>query len=557
MKKQQFMLALLVGLVTSVFAQKPTKVLSSSGEITSNLTLSKDTIYLIDRAVYVRPGAKLTIPAGTILKGKTSGAGIGTLIIDRGAQIDAQGTATNPIVFTSAAAPGSRTTGDWAGIIIVGKAPINKPITIEGGNFNVDHDLNPSTPPSNSALISGTDDNDNSGILRYVRIEYAGYPIATNSEVNSLSCYGVGRGTTLEYIMCSYGNDDDFEFFGGTVDAKYLVGYAGIDDKIDTDYGYRGRLQFIYVVCDPQIADQAGDSNGLESDNNNVPDFATPRTMPTISNMTIVGPLAFSSTVNPKYGHAARIRRNSLYYVYNSIFAGFPSELRFENGSIQAAGADSIQLRNNIFAGHKNTANTWLPNTGSFLPRSWVKTTGFNNDTLVTINEVKFENITDNTSPLNNPIASLKTGSPALGTASFSHTPLSGSFFTTVTYKGAFPATGGALWTDGWTEWNPQNRPYDGATSVNDKSFAQFELSQNMPNPFSTTTTVVFNVVKNSNLVFNVVDMMGRSVYQHQDNYAVGTHTMQFDASNLSAGIYYMNVTDGLGVKTLKMVVTK
>lgn len=557
MKKQQFVLALLVGLLSNAFAQLPTKSLSTSGEITSNRTLSKDTIYIIDRPVYVRPGAKLTIPAGTVLKGKGSGAGVGTLIIDRGAQIDAQGTATNPIVFTSASAAGTRTTGDWAGIIIVGKAPINKQITIEGGNFNVDHDLNPSTPPSNSALISGTDDNDNSGIMRYVRIEYAGYPVSSNSEVNALSCYGVGRGTTLEYIQSSYGNDDDFEFFGGTVNAKYLVGYCGVDDNIDTDFGYQGNLQFIYIIRDPGTADQAGDSNGLESDNNSAPDFATPRTMPTISNMTVVGPLAFSSSINPKYGHSARIRRNSLYHVYNSIFAGFPSELRFENGSINAADADTIQFRNNIFAGHKNTTSTWLPNSGSFLPRSWVKESGFNNDTLVTIGEIKFENITDNTSTLTNAIATLKTGSPALGTASFSHTPLSNSFFTAVTYKGAFPATGGALWTDGWTEWNPQSRPYEGATSINDKSFAQFELSQNMPNPFSTTTNITFNVIKNSNLVFNVVDVMGRTVYQHQDNYAVGTHTMQFDASNLPSGIYYMNVTDGLGVKTLKMVVAK
>lgn len=556
MKKQQFVLALLVGLFTSAFAQKPNKILSTSGEITSNRTLSKDTIYILDRPVYVRPGAKLTIPAGTVIKGKSSSAGIGTLIIDRGAQIDAQGTATEPIVFTSASAPGSRTTGDWAGIILVGKAPINKSLTIEGGNFQVDHDLNPSTPPSNSPMVSGTDPNDNSGIMRYVRIEYAGYPIATNSEVNSLTCYGVGRGTTLEYIMCSYGNDDDFEFFGGTVDAKYLVSYAAVDDNIDTDFGYQGRLQFIYVVRDPQIADAAGDSNGLESDNNSASDFATPRTQPTISNMTVVGPLAFSNTYNAKYGHGARIRRNSLYYVYNSIFAGYPSEIRFENGCPAAADADSIKFRNNIFAGHRNTANTWLPNSGSFLTREWVKRTAYNNDTLVTISAINFENITDNTSPLNNPIASLKTGSPALGTANFSHPELS-SFFTSVTYRGAFPATGGALWTDGWTEWNPQSRPYDGATSVNDKSFAQFELAQNMPNPFSTTTTIVFNVIKNSNLVFNVVDIMGRTVYTHQDNYAVGTHNIQFDATELPAGIYYMNVTDGLGVKTLKMVVTK
>ena len=212
-------------------------------------TLKKG-VYTLKGWVYICDGAELTIEPGTVIKGDK--ATKAALIVERGGKLIAQGTADAPIVFTSAQAPGQRRPGDWGGVIICGKAKNNqKEMQIEGG---------PRTKHG------GNDDADNSGVLSFVRIEFAGYPFKADQEINGLTLGSVGSGTKIDHVQVSYSNDDSFEWFGGAVNCKYLVAYKGWDDDFDTDNGFSGKVQFGLSVRDPKIADQS-QSNGFESDN--------------------------------------------------------------------------------------------------------------------------------------------------------------------------------------------------------------------------------------------------------------------------------------------------
>ncbi|TAF65365.1 MAG: hypothetical protein EAZ55_08885 [Cytophagales bacterium] len=224
------------------------------GEIKTDLTLTATNKYILRGFVYVTSGATLTIEPGTIIKGEK--ATKGTLIIEQGAKIQAIGTSTSPIVFTSDQAKGARNYGDWGGLVIIGKAPHNRPsaTAFEGG--------------IRGSFGTFNDANDNSGTLKYVRVEFCGIALTTasNSEINGLTLYAVGKGTTIEYVQVSYSGDDSFEWFGGNADAKYLIAYRGWDDDFDTDFGFTGNVQFGLVLRNPAIADQSG-SNAFESDN--------------------------------------------------------------------------------------------------------------------------------------------------------------------------------------------------------------------------------------------------------------------------------------------------
>ena len=216
------------------------KAVVLQGDITTNTTLRSIDQNLLSGFVYVTNGVTLTIQPGTVIKGQKSSKG--TLIIEPGGKIIAEGTATEPIVFTSDQPKGSRNYGDWGGIVLTGNAPVNptsKP-QIEGG---------PRT------TYGGTVANDNSGILKYVRIEFPGFPLEPNKELNGLTMGGVGSGTTIEYVQVSYCGDDSYEWFGGNVNAKHLIAYKGWDDEFDTDYGYQGKLQFLLGVRDRDKAD--------------------------------------------------------------------------------------------------------------------------------------------------------------------------------------------------------------------------------------------------------------------------------------------------------------
>lgn len=436
-----------------------------SGNITASETWTNNNIYILNGWVYVKAGATLTIQAGTVIKGDF--ATQGALIIERDAKIIANGTTDQPIVFTSQKSVGQRSYGDWGGIIICGRASVNAPANVSLGTTQGEAVIEGGV---GSFYGGGTtpNDDDSSGVLRYVRIEYPGIAFQPNSEINGLTCGGVGRKTVIEHVQVSYCGDDAYEFFGGAVNCKWLIAYRSWDDEFDTDFGYHGQIQFGISIRDPNVADASG-SNGFESDNDATGTGNTPITQPIFSNMTIVGPLAFNSTINNLYKSALHLRRNTRTSAYNSVFMGYPKGLFIESTSTQTNATNGdLQWRNNVLAGilTDTLAATSAANpnntNGSFfigdanLNNGWFGTAGFNNANYAAISSLMFNNVS-----LTAPNFTLMPGSPLLSGASFSNPNLSNSFFTPTAYRGAFDGTNN--WTSCWAEWDPQNQPYTGA----------------------------------------------------------------------------------------------
>jgi hypothetical protein len=294
---------------------KQTVVLS--GEITANTDLDAKNDYLLKGKVYVKNNAVLTIPQGVTVNVEASGS-VDTkaaLIVTSGSKLNINGTADQPVVFTSAAQ--SKAAGDWIGIIVLGKASTNG----TAGKLNVS-----GLPVTADTEFGGTTDNDNSGSIKYLRVEYAGGLNPAMEEewaldaASGLSLDGVGSGTVLENVMVKESNDDGFQFVGGTVSGKYLVGYNNGDDNFDFDRGYRGNLQFLISYRDvpSTVAIRA---NGMESLNDMGATDAMPYTRPVISNMTIIGPSADQPATDQSQG--IYIRRNTRFNVQNSIIAGY------------------------------------------------------------------------------------------------------------------------------------------------------------------------------------------------------------------------------------------
>ena len=417
------------------------------GNITADRTISAANKNFLKGFVYVKSGATLTIEPGSVIKGISVAPGerAASLIIEPGAKIIAEGTVDKPIVFTSDKEPGKRVTGDWGGLIICGNARVNRTNqpTIEGG---------PGTHYGNTT--SDEFNGESSGKLKYVRIEFAGYPLEPDKEINGLTFGGVGSGTEVEFVQVSYSNDDSYEWFGGTVNAKHLIAYKGWDDDFDTDYGYTGKLQFLLSVRDKDIADTS-DSNGFESDNDGDGSTNTPFTKPVFSNVTLIGPFygkvsdmtqaeveaktadAANGAKGGKYQAAMHLRRNSSLNVYNSVFTGWPYGLRATDKKGQAN--DGIAIENVIFAG------MWK----NFYEDEKVSENFFNRAGNNTVLE-NTRQIIAKDGDYSSVVADAVKG------ADFSK--LADSFFEKVTYKGAFDGTND--WTEGWTNWDPQNTVY-------------------------------------------------------------------------------------------------
>ena len=435
-----------------------------------NQTLDASKKYLLKGIVSVEDGCVLTIPAGTVLLGEKKTKG--TLLVKKGGQIIAEGTESNPIVFTSNQAAGEREQGDWGGVVILGKANVNQNNpAIEGISPAVNY----------GSFNSTANDNDNSGILKYVRIEYAGIALTPNNETNSLTMGAVGSGTTIDYVQVTYGGDDGFEWYGGTVNCKHLISNGTWDDDFDCDFGYSGNVQYALAVRDPFNADQSG-SNGFEVDNDASGTTATPKTSAVFSNVTILGP-SFDSTksISGNYQHAMHLRRNSEISIFNSVFSGFIIGLNIDGSSTLAnyTGGNGV-LDHNILV--SAGANRRAPNpfvsgsSASTAVADYWKTTKtnlvFTQHSPATgtpayskgladagINPALFQGYNNiagatGTYPVDPDFASFTGLTQSGGT--FSHAKLTG-FFTATAFRGAF---GGNDWTNTWSNFNPQNKAY-------------------------------------------------------------------------------------------------
>jgi len=429
------------------------QVITLEGKITKDTVLTAGNTYILKGLVYIKNNSTITIEPGTVVKGQYLDP-IGGLVITRGSRIIANGSADKPIVFTSNS-PNPRS-GDWAGIVLLGKSTTNSSFNgtaglgeIEGGINNADGD----------GLYGGTDDNDNSGVLKYVRIEYAGFAFLPDKEINSLTMGGVGRGTTIDHVQVTYAKDDAYEWFGGTVDCKYLIAYKTQDDDFDTDNGFRGRVQFGLIIRDSLIADLSN-SESFESDNDANGSTLTPQTGAIFSNVTSIGPLATLSNNGSGYFlAAAQIRRNSAISIFNSAFVGWPTGILLDGSKgryTELNVADStLRIRNCIIAGCKTSvkyaANTGTPSgftTADAL--NWFNTPYFGNSILTNVSDAKMVNPFNAANFDPTPFGT----SPLASGGSFTDPKLQQGF-TSVTFRGAVaPGGADANWWKGWTVFN-------------------------------------------------------------------------------------------------------
>jgi len=385
-----------------------------STDITTNTSWSG--VVLLQNKVFVKNNATLTIAPGTVIRcDKASQA---TLIITRGAKINAAGTASNPIVFTSNEPAGNRAEGDWGGLVILGLARNNQP----GGVASIE-----GLVPSTDTQFGGAFDNDNSGVLKYVRVEFPGIPLEPNKELNGITFGSVGSGTTVDHVQVSFSGDDSYEWFGGTVNCKNLIVYRGLDDDFDTDFGYRGKIQFGLAIRDPFLSDAPGDSNCFETDNDAAGSTAQPKTAPIFSNMTIVGPKGDGTTVLPageKFEKAFRLRRNTATSCFNSLVTGWEKGVSVEGSAVVAnVNGDTLVFANNILTNFatptwsSNNTNTVLNAGGATTAwyQSWWSVDG--NDSTSTLAQVNWVNLFPALGTT--PDARLNSGSVAASNASF------------------------------------------------------------------------------------------------------------------------------------------
>jgi hypothetical protein len=429
-----------------------------NADITTNTTWTRDKRYRLTGFIHVQAPATLTIESGTIIDGDFNIVG-SSLFIMRGAKIDAVGTATAPIVFTSSRPVGQRQAGDWGGLIIIGNGIINRaaPVILEGTG----------TGPTNPAIdyAGGTNNADNSGRLKYVRIEFAGYATAPDAELNSLTLAAVGSGTEIDYVQSLNGLDDSFEWFGGAVDAKHLVSYNSGDDHFDMSEGYVGRLQFligyqqISVVPRPLAGNVSQDPQGIENDGCNGANCTAgqnsqPYTVPLVANYTLVGPPAGVNTQGT--GTLGMIlRRGTGGYYVNGIVA------RWARAAISLRDQSTLDRITGGLLVLKNQLLT--ENAATFQPQSGATVQG-----AVDVGANAIE-----VSAAGSTAATVFTGLPATPTAAtLDWTPATGSaartgglaaftgslatkagtFITATSYRGAVDPAG-PKWWQGWTSY--------------------------------------------------------------------------------------------------------
>jgi hypothetical protein len=547
-----------------VLAQPKVQLTSvGSASTTAVRTLSADTIYTLIGFVNIFPGSALVIPAGTRLISGTGDRGaIQTLRSDTVSGVPrpsgvliANGTADRPIVLTSRAAFDS-SNGSFAqsgGIILNGTARNNVP----GGTRNGEGGAGPG---------GGTNDADSSGSLRYVRVEYGGFVLAPGNEINGFTFNSVGSRTRLEYLQAHRIADDAFEWFGGTCNAKWLVATGCDDDQIDTEFGYRGKIQFVAVVEDAAVANR-----GYESNNDGSGTSVTPHNKYQAYNITMIG--AGIRQANNELNDGMYLRANTGGLHYNHIIANFggggvviDGNAARDNLYANPASDSGLVVANSLFFVKQRTSDAdpagngnpiWAIRRGSGIGANdstglfplYAASSGntVGNPNFVRLN---FDSPLDGNSPDLRPQA----GSPALtGGAT---PPNDGFFDVTATYRGAFSATND--WTRVWVNWRRLTTPLE-VKKNNEKAVTAFSLSQNYPNPFNPSTTINFTLTNAQSVTLRVFDVLGREVATliNGERRAAGPHTINFNASNLSSGTYFYRLESENFSESRKMMLVK
>jgi hypothetical protein len=427
------------------------RVATIEADITANRTLHADTVYTLRGFIHVANGATLTIQPGTRILGDFNTLG-SSLFIMRGARIMACGTAQAPIVFTSSRAVGQRQPGDWGGLAIVGNARINRSSAeLEG------------TGPNTGGAIAyggGTNDSDSSGELCYVRVEFAGYAISADNELNAFTFAAVGSGTKLEYLQALAGLDDHFEWFGGTVDSKYLVSYESGDDHFDASEGYRGRSQFMIAFQSKVLIPRTGagnvssDPQGIENDGCGASGGCTngqtsePFTIPLWANFTLIGTgPGFVDATSGGYGMV--LRRGTGGYYLNGVVARWPKgALSVRDASTTARVTAGDMFAQSILAAENGAllqAGQQPYDTTANNVRS-IASSAASLFTLLPTNPTAAANF--DWSPANN--SAMATG--GLNTFPAAVAARAGTFVVPTTYRGA-AAPGGVKWWEGWTSY--------------------------------------------------------------------------------------------------------
>ena len=385
------------------------KIILLQGEFTEDTTLTSDYDYLLRGAVFVKDGVTLTIEPGVTIYGEQ--AQNGTLIVNQGGKIMAEGTPDAPIVMTSDAFIGFRGRGQWGGLIINGRAPTNQGVTYGEGD---------------TGTFGGTDPNDSSGVLRYVRIEYAGIEFSPDNELNGIALQGVGSGTIIEYVQVHMNQDDGIEMYGGTVNLKYVLITGARDDSFDWTDGWTGKGQF-------WVAQQYGDDadNGFENDNSSKNNEATPRSSPAIYNVTLVG----DPVEGEKGDNGLLIREGAAGIYANFIVTGFKKVgLDINTASTHKQADDgNLVVKNSIFFSNGKTNFGDEKGDDGFDEAGWAK--GLDNYEVDPI-------LTD---PFNKNNPDFSSGATGVTPAS----PPSDGFFDPVNFIGGVSPSNN--WMQGWT----------------------------------------------------------------------------------------------------------
>ncbi len=515
-------------------AKAPRKVTIVSENITRNTVWTDVEEVVLVGNVYVKSGTTLTLSPGTIVRGDK--ATKGTLIVARGAKIVANGTASAPIVFTSLEdrpAP-----GDWGGVVILGRASTNQTFQGQPGIGEIGGGLN---NRESQGLYGGgiaVNNADNSGSLRYVRIEYAGASLGSGYKPGGLTLGGVGTNTSIEYVQVSDCAGDAFQWLGGTVNCRYLISYRCADDDFETSCGYFGQVQFGLTVRDPNRWDTAngGMSNGVESLNETTGAGTLPKTRPVFSNLTIVGPDIAAQGSGNRQGLG--LHRNTELGLYNSVVVGAWTEsgVRLDGDSVvQNAQDGRIDIRNTFIAG-SNTAIS-SKSTRTFDANAWFNAPTFGNRAFGQASALALIDPTNIGRP--NPMP--RSNSPLLQGANFSAPRLQSTFFEKVSFSGAFGPRNGVLldWTCGWAMFSTGLSNCNSvATREVVSPFSGLTLS---PSVTAGTTQLQFALAQPIDMQLSIVSATGAHwSLNPKQRLASGDHQIPIELGSLPAGQYWV-----------------